>query len=64
MMTEGMNCRQFAFLKAALILDSLTENIKEVYEKKGKKGLLELKGIGEKTSNEIINMLEACDSNL
>jgi DNA polymerase/3'-5' exonuclease PolX len=64
MMTEGMNYKQFAFLKAAWILDSLTENVKEIYKKNGKKGLLELEGIGEKLSDEIINMLETRDFNL
>ncbi len=59
MMTEGMGYKQFAFLKAAWILDSLTENVKEIYEKKGKKGLLELRGIGKKMSDEIIIVLEA-----
>ncbi len=62
MMTEGMGYKQFAFLKAAWILDSLNENVKEIYEKRGKKGLLELKGIGKKMSDEIINVLEACTS--
>ena len=59
-MTEGMGYKQFTFLKAAWILDSLTKNVKEIYEKRGKKGLLELKGIGKKMSDEIINVLEAC----
>lgn len=59
MMTEGMGYKQFAFLKAAWILDSLTENVREIYEKNGKNGLLELKGIGRKLSDEIINVLES-----
>ena len=59
MMTEGMGFRQFAFLKVAWTLDSLTESVKELYEKRGKEGLLELKGIGKKMSNEIISLLDA-----
>ena len=58
MMTEGMGFRQFAFLRVAWTLDSLTENVKEIYEQKGKKGLLELRGIGKKMSAEIINVLD------
>ena len=58
MMTEGMGFRQFAFLRVAWTLDSLTENIKEIYEKKGREGLLELKGIGKKMSDEITSVLE------
>ncbi|MCW4031103.1 MAG: hypothetical protein NWE80_01925 [Candidatus Bathyarchaeota archaeon] len=58
MITEGKGYKHFAFLKAAWKLDSLSENIKEIYKKKGKKGLLELKGIGKQMSNEIINLLE------
>ena len=56
MMTEGMGYKQFAFLRAAWTVDSLTENVMEIYEKKGRKGLLELKGIGKKMSREIINV--------
>jgi len=58
MMTEGMGFRQFAFLRVGWTLDSLTENIKEIYEKKGREGLLELKGIGKKMSDEITSVLE------
>lgn len=57
MMTEGMGYRQFAFLKAAWSIDALTENIEDLYRTKGRKGLLKIKGIGEKMSNEIIYAL-------
>ena len=33
MMTAGMGFRQFALLRVAWTLDSLTENVKEIYEK-------------------------------
>ena len=58
MMTEGMGYRQFAFLKAAWTIDAIMINVKKLYEKKGKKGLLELKGIGKKMSDEIVTVLE------
>jgi DNA repair photolyase len=58
MMTKGMSYRQFAFLKVAWTIDSLTNNIKELFEKRGKKGLLELKGIGKKMSEEVISVFE------
>ena len=58
MMSEGMSYRQFAFLKAAWTIDSLTKNIKELYEKEGKAGLLKLKGIEKKMFDEIIITLE------
>ncbi len=60
MMTEGMGYKQFAFLKAAWTLDSLTENVREIHEKKGKNGLLDLEGIGKKMSDEIMRALGAC----
>jgi len=58
MMVKGMGYRQFAFLKAAWTIDSLTKNVKELHEKKGKTGLLKLKGIGKKMSDEIVTVLE------
>lgn len=57
MLTQGMNYRQFAYLKTAWILDELKDNVKEIYDKKGKEGLMEIKGIGEKISDEIIKCL-------
>ncbi len=62
MMTEGMGFKQFAFLRAAWIIDSLTEDVREIYQKKGKEGLLEFKGIGKKMADKIINVLETCAS--
>ena len=56
-MTEGPGYRQFAYLKAAWSIDATKESVKEIYEREGKKGLLTLRGIGEKMSNEIINFL-------
>jgi hypothetical protein len=58
MMTKGMSYRQFAFLKVAWTIDSLSVNIKKLFEEKGKKGLLELKGIGKKMSEEVITVME------
>jgi len=58
MMTKGISYRQFAFLKVAWIIDSLTDNIKKLFEENGKNGLLELKGIGKKMSDEVITVME------
>jgi DNA repair photolyase len=58
MITKGMSYGQFALLKTAWTIDTLTINVKELYEEKGKKSLLELKGIGKKMSSEIITALE------
>jgi len=59
MMTEGMGFKQFAFLRAAWTLDSLTEDVREIFEKSGTKGLLKLKGIGKKMADKIIDLLNA-----
>lgn len=60
----GMGFKQFAFLRAAWTLDSLTEDVREIFKKSGTKGLLEPKGIGKKMSDEIINLLETRASGL
>jgi DNA repair photolyase len=58
MMTEGRGYRQYANLRVAWTLDSITDNVKEIYAEKGKKGLLDLRGVGRKMSDEIINVLD------
>lgn len=57
LLTDGMEYKQFAYLKAAWSIDSITENINEIFLTKGKKGLLELNGIGNKLSDVIIEIL-------
>jgi len=59
MMAEGMGYRQFAYLKAAWSIDSTKEDIKELYKREGKKGLLSIRGVGEKMANEIIKFINS-----
>jgi DNA repair photolyase len=58
-MAEGRSYKQLAYLKAAWSVDLLTENIYRLFEKKGKKGLIALKGIGDTMSETIIKIM-AC----
>lgn len=48
----------WAYRKAAWAIDELKENIKEIYEKKGEKGLLDIPTIGRKLAEEIKRLLE------
>ncbi len=47
-----------AYRKAARAIESLGEDIKEVYEKKGEKGLEEIPGVGEAISKKIIEYIK------
>ena len=47
-----------AYRKAALTVDTLQEDIRELYEKRGEEGLLELPGIGKGIAGSIIEFLE------
>jgi DNA repair photolyase len=58
MLTQGPGYRQFALLKAGWSIDAMEKNVKEIYEKKGKPGLLAIKGIGEKMSAELIKIIK------
>jgi len=60
-MTVGPGYKQFAYLRTAWLIDELTEDIKEVYEKKGRAGLLAIKGIGDKMADELVSAIaEQC----
>jgi len=59
LLIEGRSYKQFAYLKAAWSLDELKENIYQILQKKGKKGLLELREIGHKMSDEIIKIVNS-----
>lgn len=58
MMTQGQGYKQFAYLKTARIIDALKSDVKELYKTQGRKGLMKIKGISEKMSEEIIQQLE------
>lgn len=47
-----------AYRKAARALESLGEDVKEVYEEKGEKGLEEIPGVGEAIAKKIVEYLE------
>jgi len=47
-----------AYRRAAQNIENLGENIEEIYERKGKKGLTEIPGIGESIANHITEYLE------
>ncbi|NLI97870.1 hypothetical protein GX441_04330 [bacterium] len=49
--------RSHAFTKAGRAVDSLTEDIGDLYRRKGRQGLLALEGIGEKLASEIEGLL-------
>jgi DNA repair photolyase len=53
MMTEGWGYKQFAYTRAAWSIDELESDVKKIYKEKGKKGLLEIKGIGVKMARVI-----------
>lgn len=47
-----------AYRKAAQVLESLGEDVKGVYEKKGEKGLDDIPGVGEGIAKKIIQFIE------
>src|SRR3989344_5289946 len=47
-----------AYRKAAQTLESLNEDVQDIYNKKGIKGLMEIPGIGEALAKKIIEYLE------
>jgi DNA polymerase/3'-5' exonuclease PolX len=60
-LTEGRGYKQFAYLKAAWSIDLLTENVSQIFKKKGKTGLMALKGIGDKMSEAIIKIIASSE---
>ncbi|MCP8320849.1 MAG: hypothetical protein H3Z52_07910 [archaeon] len=50
--------KEWAYRKAAWAIDELEKDIKEIYEEKGEKGLLEIPFIGRKLAEEIKELLK------
>jgi DNA polymerase (family 10) len=55
---EGVEWEVRAYRRAAENIIALSEDISEIYNKNGKKGLMEIKGVGEGISKNIIEYLE------
>ena len=54
----GVEWKPLAFRKAARTLEGMTDDIEDLYTKKGMKGLTELPGIGEGIGKKIVQYLE------
>ncbi len=50
---EGVAFKPQAYQKAGLVLETLEEDVFDIYNQKGKKGLLEIPGIGESIADKI-----------
>ena len=50
--------RQWAYKKAARALDGLEDNIEQIYQNKGRTGLLQIKGIGKSLASQIEEFLQ------
>lgn len=48
----------WAYRKAWWALDDLREDVRQIYEKQGKRGLMAIKGIGKRLASEIVPWLE------
>ncbi len=55
---EGVEWKPRAYLQAAYGIEDLSHDVKEIYEKGGKKALREIPGVGESISNHIIEYIE------
>jgi len=55
---EGVAFKPYAYERAALSLESLSEDIGEIYRKGGKKALLEISGIGKAMADHIEEYLK------
>jgi DNA polymerase (family 10) len=55
---ENVKWKPQAFIVAGQTLESLSKDVSELYRKNGKKGLLELPGIGEALAEKIIQFLK------
>jgi len=58
-LSSGMNYKYWALQKAAWAIDELNQDIKEIYKKQGKKGLVSIKGVGESIAKIIAEFLES-----
>lgn len=50
--------RLWSYRKAWWALDDLEENVRRIYERRGEKGLIAIKGVGKKLASEIAQWLE------
>ncbi len=50
---EGIPFKPQAYRKASLIIETLEQNLKEIYEKEKKEGLMKIPGIGEGIAEKI-----------
>jgi DNA polymerase (family 10) len=50
---EGEKFKSQAYEKAALMLETMSQDVKEIYEKGGKEALKEIKGVGESIAEKI-----------
>lgn len=57
-LTNGKSYREWAYRKAAWIIDDLKQSIKGIYQEKGVEGITRIKGIGRSLSRQIIEHLE------
>lgn len=57
-LTNGKSYREWAYRKAAWILDDLKQSIKGIYQEQGVEGITRIKGIGRSLSRQIIENLE------
>ena len=55
---EGVPFKPYAYEKAAIILENLEEDIKDIYQKKGFKGVKAVPGIGESIAKKIEEYLK------
>lgn len=53
-LSEQGGYREWAYRKAAWALDDLGESIKDIYQNKGVKGIMEIKGIGRSLAKQIV----------
>lgn len=54
---ENVPFKPQAYEKAALILENLSEDVKDIYQKEGEEGLKKIPGIGENLAKKIIEYL-------
>ena len=55
---EGVPFKPYAYEKAAIILENLEEDIKDIYQKRGFKGVKAIPGIGESIAKKIEEYLK------
>jgi len=55
---EGVKFKPYAYQKAAITLETLEEDIEEIYKKGGRKAILEIPGIGESMADKIEEYLK------